>query len=50
MRHPAKASAIQTATARTPSQPISGTGRGKLGIEIIRWSQSTRSTNAWPML
>ena len=31
MRQPAMASAIHTAMARTPSQPMSGTGRGNAG-------------------
>ena len=49
MRQPATASPIHTAMAVTPSQPISGTGRGKFGTEIIRCSQSTASTNVPPI-
>ena len=45
IRQPAMASPSQVARAVTPSQPISGTGRGRLGIDSIRCSQSTALRN-----
>ena len=37
------------ASAMTPSQPTSGTGRGRLGLTNIRCSQSTRLRSASAM-
>ena len=50
IRQPAMASPTQAATAVTPSQPTCGTGRGKSGMEIIRWAQSTTELNQSPRL
>ena len=40
MRQLAIARPIYVAIATTPSQPISGTGRGGFGTTIIRWTHS----------
>ncbi len=40
MRQLAITSPMYVAIATTPSQPISGTGRGGLGTTIIRWTHS----------
>ncbi len=39
-RSPAKTKVTQAAIATTPSQPISGTGRGKAGMLISSWKNS----------
>ena len=49
MRPLAIAKPIQVATAVTPSQPTSGTGRGRLGRATIRWNQSTMLRKASAM-